>query len=134
MKWKDEGIPFREHYQCMVGRQFALDLPRQLPEETFHPITANRDAEPLTDDNTDAGRPTIGYPTNQDIKTPSGQTPTVLLHVFDVTAGTKKVGPISSTLRHRPAHRRRTAPSVRNSAEPLRDALGRRPCLRKTRG
>jgi hypothetical protein len=113
-------------------------LPRQLAEETFCTIPADRNAKPFADDYADTARPRFG-PANEQIKARSGQPTAMLLHKFDVAARSKKKGPISCTLRHRPAHSgpRKTRPPdscVPSSAGPLRDALGKRPCLRKTRG
>jgi len=58
----------------------------------------------------------------------------MLLHMLDVAARPKKEGPITSALRHRPAHSRprRTRPPdscVPGWDGPLRVALGKRPCL-----
>jgi hypothetical protein len=88
----------------MIAGQFAADLPRQLSEKTLHPITPDRNAEPFPDHNANPADRQAGSLANQQVEAGSGQPPAMLLDVFDIAAGSKKKGPVSCTLRHRPAH------------------------------
>lgn len=53
---KGEGFPFRKHEQRVVSGQLTSNLPRQLAEETFRTIPADRDTKPFADDNTHSTR------------------------------------------------------------------------------
>jgi hypothetical protein len=97
IKREPQRISLREYQQGMSGDQFRLNLPGQLSKQALGAISANCDPEPLPHDDADSTEPRIGS-ADQQIEQGRGDTAAMLLDVLDVAAGSKKNGPISSTL------------------------------------
>jgi len=79
-------FPFGEYQKCLAGNQVLVPLSHQRTKNPLCPISPDRIAEALPDDNSDAARRVI-HPVHQQIKQSRGDSPSLTLDGFNIPAG-----------------------------------------------
>jgi len=102
----------------MSWKQLTTQLPRELPKQALHPISADGSPESFSHDNPDPAATHI-CPANQHIKQGGRDTTAVLFGILDVATAFQEQIPVTSTLRHRHHHERGPA----RTGLPLRDQI-----------
>jgi hypothetical protein len=81
-----QRFTFRENQKSLAGNQVLVPLSHQCTKNPLSPISPNRIAEALPDDNSDAARRII-HLVRQQIKQSRGDPPSVTFNRFNIPAG-----------------------------------------------
>lgn len=82
-----QRFAFRKYQKGLAGNQVLVPLSHQCAKNPLCPISPNRIAEALPDDNSDAARRII-HLVRQQIKQGRGDPPSVTFDGFNIPAGT----------------------------------------------
>lgn len=81
-----QRFAFREYQKGLAGNQVLVLLSHQRTKNPLCPISPDRIAEALPDDNSDAARRVI-HPVHQQIKQSRGDSPSLTFDGFNIPAG-----------------------------------------------